>query len=551
MTAIRASLDPALTGPGARFEIGVEDVLGEPMEVFVNRARSLRVLLERSARHGDAEYIVSGDRRVTYAQHLRAVASVAAALRERFGIGSGERVAILAANCPEWIVAFWATVSLGAVAVGMNGWWAGDEIRYGLADAEPKLLIADRRRLERLDGDPGVPVVEIDSEFDALWHHDPDAALPDVAIDEDDPALILYTSGTTGRPKGAVHSHRNVIALVDVNTYNGARRAAASSGTRPVRGRAYLTNPLFHVSGLHNGAIALLAQGATTVWHVGRFDPAVAMATMERERATSWSIVATTAWRVVNHPDAGRYDLSSLMHVGGGASPISGALQQRIREVFPNVAQRLGIGYGLTECTSLATIAGGGDLLANPDTVGRPVPMTELEIRDADGRVLAEGEEGEIHVRSPLVMLGYWRNPAATDAVILSGRWLRTGDIGSIRDGQLFLAARRTDLILRGGENVYPAEIENCLEAHPGVRECAVLGVPHDELGQEVAAIVVPAPGASVTGTELAEHVGRHLAAFKVPSRWTVRDEPLPRNATGKLLRHVVAGDAEATFVEE
>jgi long-chain acyl-CoA synthetase len=546
MTTIRGT---AFGGPGGRFELDTEMVLGEPMEVFVNRARSLGSLLERSLRHGDLEYLVFGDRRISYAEHGRAVASVAAAMRARFGIGRGDRVAVLAANCPEWIVAFWATVSLGAMAVGLNAWWAGDEIRYGLADAEPKLLIADRRRVERLEAAVDVPLVEIESGFGALWGHDLDAALPDVAVDEDDPALILYTSGTTGRPKGAVHSHRNVIALVDVNTYNGARRAVP--GTRPQRARAFLTNPLFHVSGLHNGAVALLAQGATTIWNVGRFDPATAMATMERERATSWSIVATTAWRVVNHPDAGRYDLSSVTHVGGGASPISGALQQRLREVFPNVQTRLGIGYGLTECTSLATVAGGPDLLANPDTVGRPVVTTQLEIRDPAGNVVDEGVEGEIHVRSPLVMLGYWRNPTATDEVILPGRWLRTGDIGSIRDGQLYLAARRTDLILRGGENVYPAEIENCLEAHPAVRECAVLGVPDEDLGQAVVGVVVPMPGAALTERELTEYVGAHLAAFKVPSRWTMRDEPLPRNATGKLLRHVLTGAGDATFVEE
>ncbi len=348
-----------------------------------------------------------------------------------------------------------------------------------------------------------------------------------------------------------MNSHRNVIGLVDVQRFNLLAAPAAAGRACPVRRSFMMTNPLFHVSGLHNAAVALLAQGATIVWHVGRFDAAEAMATIERERCTVWSIVPTTAWRLVNHPDVDKYDLSSVIQVGGGAAPISGALQQRLREVFPNAAPRLGIGYGLTECSSLATIAGGPDLVANPDTVGRPIVMTQVEIRDEHGQAVGEGVEGEIHVRSPLVMLGYWRNPEATAASILPGRWLRTGDIGQIRDGLLFLAARRSDLILRGGENVYPAEIENCLEAHPGVREVAVVGVPHDELGQEVVAVIVPADPATFDVDEVRDYVAARLAAFKVPARWDVRSEPLPRNATGKLLRHVLVGDAVQTFVEE
>jgi acyl-CoA synthetase (AMP-forming)/AMP-acid ligase II len=536
--------------PGDRFAIVEEEVLGERMPVFANRARSLRELLQRSVAHGDVEYCVYGDRRISYAQHERAVASVAAAFRDRYGIGPGDRVAILGANSPEWIVAFWATVSLGAVAVGMNGWWAGEEIRYALADCEPKLLVADEKRLARIDGDAGgVPVVVMETGFAELWNHAPDADLPATPIDEDDPALILYTSGTTGRPKGAINTHRNVIALVTVSAHNLSRRPKPA--TPPPRAKVFMTSPLFHVSGLHNAAISRMEEGATIVWHVGRFDAGAALATMERERCTAWSVVPTTAWRVVNHPDVDKYDLSSLIQVGGGAAPISGALQQRLREVFPNAAARLGIGYGMTECSSLATTAGPQDLLEHPDTVGRPIATTLVEIRDADGNPVPEGVEGEIHIRSPLVMLGYWRKPEATRDAILPGRWLKTGDIGTIRDGLLYLSARRSDLILRGGENVYPAEIENCLEAHPSVRECVVLGVPHEELGQEVKAIIVGRDDVAVDPDELREYLAGRLAGFKVPSQWEIRTETLPRNATGKVLRHVLLGTADGGFVEE
>ena len=273
-------VDAQLLGPGGMFEMAEEDVLGTRMPVFKQRVPSLRTFVERSAGFGDAEYAIFGDRRLTFAQNERAVASVAKALREKYGVAKGDRVAILAANCPEWIVAFWATVSLGAIAVGLNGWWTADEILYGIGDCTPKLLIADRKRLERLGGaSPGVPVVEIESGFDALWNHDLTAPLPDGPIAEDDPVIILYTSGTTGRPKGAVHTHRNVIALVQMTIYTGVKGLMLAppppaDAPKPPPTCIFITNPLFHVSGLHTGAVTCLATGTRSVWHTGRYDPA-------------------------------------------------------------------------------------------------------------------------------------------------------------------------------------------------------------------------------------------------------------------------------------
>jgi acyl-CoA synthetase (AMP-forming)/AMP-acid ligase II len=211
----------------------------------------------------------------------------------------------------------------------------------------------------------------------------------------------------------------------------------------------------------------------------------------------------------------------------------------------------MGLGYGLTESTALATLNAGAELEAFPESVGRPLPTVQVEIRDPDGRPLPEGREGEVHIRGPLVMKEYWRNPQATAQAILPGRWLRTGDIGWMKDGRLTIESRKRDLILRGGENVYPAEIEMCLEAHPDVREAAVVGVDHPELGQEVKAIVVPAPGRRPDPEELARFVAGRLAYYKVPSRWELRDELLPRNATGKILKHVLTGDAANSFVDE
>jgi acyl-CoA synthetase (AMP-forming)/AMP-acid ligase II len=297
--------------------------------------------------------------------------------------------------------------------------------------------------------------------------------------------------------------------------------------------------------------VACLAGGVKTVWLSGRFDAKVALGLIEKERATSWAYTATLLHRVVHYADAARYDLSSLWQLGGGGSPIPVSLQTRARQVFTSAAKTMGVGYGLTEGTSLATINAGEELLRFPDSVGRPMPTIAIEIRGPDGEPLPDGREGEIHLRGPLVMLEYWRNPAATAEVILPGRWLRTGDVGKMIDGRLYLASRRHDLILRGGENVYPAEIEQRLELHPLVAEAAVIGVPHAELGQEVKAIVVPKMGSDVDLKALAAWAAEGLAYFKVPSLWEVRAEPLPRNATGKVLKHVLRDRGPSTFIDE
>jgi long-chain acyl-CoA synthetase len=496
------------------FELTEEVVLGQQLTVFVDRNRSLREVLDGSLDWGDRDYLVDGDRRITYAEHRAAVARVAAYLALN-GVTKGDRVAILGRNSIEWVVTFWATVSLGAIAVGLNAWWSAEELGFAVDDCEPVLLIEDMSAIEALLSGPSV-------------------AMPDVAIDEDDPAVILYTSGTTGRAKGATHSHRNLICLVQAQQHLAASRIPPGMVVPP--SRVLTSTPLFHVSGLHSGVVAGLASGGTTIWPAGRFDPAATLATIERERCTSWTTMPTTLWRVVHEPTASEYDVSSMRHVGGGGAAWSAALQAKIREVFgPDVSW--GIGYGLTECTGLATTSSFADLLAQPDNVGRPVATVELKI----------AANGEIWVRGPMVMLGYWRNPVATAAVIDDESWLHTGDLGEVRDGLLFLSARRTDLILRGAENVYPAEIENCLESHPAVAEVAVVGVPDEEFGQLVAAVVVPATGVSVDAADLSAHVKERLAYFKVPTRWVVRQDPLPRTATGKVVRAEVLANLMET----
>jgi acyl-CoA synthetase (AMP-forming)/AMP-acid ligase II len=211
----------------------------------------------------------------------------------------------------------------------------------------------------------------------------------------------------------------------------------------------------------------------------------------------------------------------------------------------------MGLGYGLTESVSSLTIIGGEELERHPESSGRPLPTVQLEIRDEDGKPLPEGVDGEIHARSPGAFLGYWRDPEATQEAFAPGRWLRTGDFGQLRDGRLYVNSRLRDLILRAGENVYPVEVEHCLEAHPEVGEAAVLGVEHPELGQEVKAVVVPVPGARLDPRALEAWCREHLAYYKVPAHWELREEPLPRNATGKVLKNLLPARAESPFVEE
>jgi acyl-CoA synthetase (AMP-forming)/AMP-acid ligase II len=486
------------------YDLTQEDVLGVPMTVFKDRYRSLRELLDASLEFGDQDYIVDGDHTISYAQHHAAVGPVAAWLASR-GVSKGDRVAILGWNSIEWVVGFWATVSLGAIAVGINAWWSPAEVERALADCEPTLVLDDMTEVATAMAGPAAP-------------------LPDTPIDEDDPAVILYTSGTSGTPKGAVHSHRNVIGLVQAQQHHINQRLPAGVTLPPAR--ILNSTPLFHVAGLHNGVVAGMGVGSATIWQPGRFDAEQTLRLLESERCTSWSTMPTTLWRGLHHPVAAEIDARALQHIGGGGAAWSPALQQKIRQVFgPQVSW--GIGYGQTECTALATSASFAELQQNPDTVGRPVATVEVKVDDA----------GEILVRGPMVMLGYWRNDEATRAVIDSQRWLRTGDLGEIRDGLLYLSSRRTDLILRGAENVYPAEIENCLEAHPDIAEVAVVGIPDDEFGQQVAAVVVPTDGTRLDEAELTAFVKDRLAYFKVPSRWFIRDLSLPRTATGKVVR--------------
>ncbi|WP_067439525.1 class I adenylate-forming enzyme family protein [Nocardioides jensenii] len=527
-----------LVGPGGPFELVEEDVLGTRLPVYRNRARALHEILADSVQHGDRTYIATAGERVTFTEHAARVSSLAQALVEDHGVTKGDRVVISAANTIEWVESFWAVVSIGAVAVAFNAWWSEREVEHGITLTTPVLAIADAKRAGAV-GQHGVPVLSIETDVPALCLAHPDAPLPSADVAEDDPAVLIFTSGTSGRPKAATHSHRNLLAVVEYHRMNDELMQAFGNPMDP-RDRGYLlVSPLFHIASLHNLVVPRLATGSKVALHLGSFDVERIYALIEAERVTNWGAVPTMASRMLDSDTAADFDLSSLTAFSLASAPSSLALKQRLRENLP-FATALVDSYGLTETSTGVSAATPADMAEAPGTVGRPTYGVQLEIRDPLGRTLGPGQEGEVCVRSSYNMLGYWRNEEATAATIREDRWLHTGDLGEVDEqGRLRLSSRRSDLIIRGGENVYPVEIENVLSEHPGVIECMVYGVAHEDLGQEVAAVVVHGPEAPAVD-DLAAFLKRELAYYKVPAHWRLTAEPLARNATGKVARAVV-----------
>jgi steroid-24-oyl-CoA synthetase len=555
-----------LTGPGGAFEIVTEDVLGVPLQVYKNRLRSLRDIVGMADARAGVDFLVQGDRRLTYDEHNAQVRRVAATLRE-LDISSGDRVAILSANNVEWVIMFWATASIGAVIVPLNAWWKTDELEFGLRDSGTKLLFCDAKRWhvirDRVDALPDLEhvfVMDLDDPDGTdrpaveLLGDDP-RVLPDVDVAEDDLLAIMYTSGTTGRPKGATLTHRqalanlqNIFCLGIANATRGGEAAPELSSD--VQSATLLVVPLFHVTGCLSTMMLCYASGAKLVlMPPGRFDPDDAMATIEREKVTGFGGVPTIMWRIVEAPNFEDFDLSTVVRVSYGGAPAAPELVQRIHERFPKVRKTLATAYGLTESASVATSNTGDDYRTHPDSVGRPAPTVEIEVVNDAGKVVPTGEPGEIWLRGPTMMRrGYWNRPDATSEAITTDGWFRSGDIGRFGDdGFLYLVDRAKDMIIRGGENVYCVEVEEVLFEHPDVVDAAVVGVPHKVLGEEVKAVVQLKPGSSAAADDLRAHCAAKLANFKVPEHVELRDEPLPRNPAGKVLKNVLRGD-ETSF---
>jgi acyl-CoA synthetase (AMP-forming)/AMP-acid ligase II len=550
-----AALPPAaadaLLGRGAPFELVTGPVLGHDHVVFARRPRTLRQLLDgQAADTPDLPFLISPGRQWTYREALEDIDATAAALRELYGVSVGDRVAIVAANDAGYAILMWAVLTLGAIVTSLNGWWTTPELEYGISLTAPLLIAGDERRLARLAGGgipDGVPV-RLLGELQAEAREFAGKAPEPADITEDSPAVILFTSGTTGRPRGATLSHRNIINFAMVNrlaaamagAVAGAMSVSAAAPAAPAAGSAprtcsIVSSPMFHVSGM----IAVLVTGAafpaTLVFPApGPWDPLTWLELTARHKVTTWSGVPTQFWRLLRHPDIDCYDTSSVLTVGSGGAVFPPELVRELHSRFPRV--RLGNGYGMSETVGLGTLTGGETFITVPESVGPAQATVEVQIRDEHGAVLPEGEIGEICLRSPSVFLGYWNDTAATRAALDGDRWYQTGDYGRIAGGLLYLESRRRDMILRGGENIYPIEIENRLTEHPDIDEAAVIGVDHRELGQEPKAFVVRRPGSDLTGEQVRAWCAAALAAFKVPASVEFR-AALPYTETGKLMK--------------
>jgi acyl-CoA synthetase (AMP-forming)/AMP-acid ligase II len=538
----------ALMGPGAPFEMVDEEVLGTTMRVFARRPRNLREVLETAGdRFGDQPFLIFPERTFTHRNLIDPVTDVACALRDRYGVGPGDRVAVVAANCEGHALSAWATICLGATLVELNGWWTGTELQYGIGLTKPKVILGDRKRLARLEGASiEVPVVCFEDELADLEREGraSGSRLGPNNIAEDDPFVILFTSGTTGRSKGAVLSHRAKIFMMMQAALQGAvgmilePASSANGAPAPTANCSIGVSPMFHISGL----IALVGGpliGQTVAYPPpGRWDPEVQLEMTQRFGATAWSLVPTQLWRLLDHPRFDQFDLSTLRRVGGGGATFQPELWRRVKEKLPQL-DRMGTGYGMSETCGCGTHQDGQAAEKHPDAVGAPCPGYSISVRDPDGAMVAEGEVGEIWLRGPCNLLRYWENPDATARSLDAHRWYHTGELGHISDGLLFLDGRGPELIIRGGENVYPIEIENRLIEHPAVAEAAVIGVPDRVLGEEIKAVVVLRPGHALDLPELQEWVGAALARFKVPASMQTVDS-LPHNAAGKVMKHLL-----------
>ncbi len=562
-----AEVTAALTAPGQMFEMEDVVVRGVPLRAWKHAPATLRVVLENSRAHGNAEFLVyDGDApgaqpgrfdRLTFDAHYRAAAALSHRLRDGYGVREGDRVAIAMRNLPEWSIAFWAAASAGAVVVPLNAWWTGAELQYGLEDSGSSVVFCDGQRAARISehlgtlpalrhvvvarGDGRSPPAGAVSFDEAIGAVAPDVEQRALDLEPEDDATIFYTSGTTGQPKGALGTHRNIctnlMSLVYAQARAAARRDPSATDSPPAAAgqNVYLLSvPFFHATGCHSVLVANLAfAGKIVLMH--RWDAGRALELIERERVTIFGGVPAMVWQVLEHSDFERRDISSVRGIGYGGAPAAPELVRRIEAMFPG--RTPSNGYGLTETSSVATMNTGDDYLRKPDSVCVAVPVCDVQVVDLDGRVLPSGDVGELWIRGPNVVKGYWNKPEATAEAITHG-WLHSGDVARIDgEGFVFIVDRAKDMIIRGGENVYCVEVEAALFEHPAVTDAAVMGLPHPVLGEEVGAVVHLAPGATASEEELRAFVAERLAAFKVPVRVWFLPEPLPRNANGKILK--------------
>jgi acyl-CoA synthetase (AMP-forming)/AMP-acid ligase II len=499
--------------------IATEEVGGVPFRMYSERPRRVASLLAFANGWGSRPHVVQGERVVTFQGLGNAVAAKARTLAEH-GVGRGDRIFILGWNGPEWIVNFWASIEIGAIPVLANAWWSAVEVANGVAALRPALILADARAAQKIPAGYANGSWAIDT---ASGRDGAAPAMPTARVDEEDTALIIFTSGTSGQPKAVALSHRAVLARLQMTLH--VTRKLPHQVDRSAHDVTLITGPLFHVGGMQSLLRAVIV-GDTLVFPRGKYDPAEVLELIERHKVNRWNAVPTMVSRLLDHPDVSRRDLSSLRSISIGGAPVYAALMQRIRTGLPSVSPRIPTGYGLTENGGQATASAGTEKIEQLGSTGRPLPCVEVSFAARPGL-----PDGEILLRSPTQMAGYI---GEDESPIDKEGWLHTGDLGRLDDkGNLWITGRCKDMIIRGGENIAPVAVERALTAIPGVVEAAVFGIPHPDLGEEIMAIVV-VEGA-LGPQQIKEKLRGSLASFAVPSLWKVQAEPLPVNDTGKV----------------
>jgi long-chain acyl-CoA synthetase len=550
-----------LTAPGSRFEMDEAVIRGVRTRVWKNAPPSLREVVMVGRMFANRDFIVYENDRATFESFYRATMALAHELQKQ-GVGKGDRVAIIMRNLPEWPVAFYAAAIIGAIVTPLNAWWTGPELEYGLVDSGAKVAIADAERLERIsehlvncpalervyvsryqDELPSPIVARLEDVLGAVndWIKLPELPMPDVAIAPEDDATILYTSGTTGKPKGALGTHRNMNSNIFASGSAAARNFLRRGEPVPVpdplndpQRCALLSVPFFHATGCFAVLNPTLITGGKLVL-MRKWDAELAMQLIEREKVNSAGGVPTIAWQLIEHPARSKYDLSSLESVAYGGAPSAPELVRKIVETFPKSLP--GNGWGMTETSATCTTHSAEDYENRPDSCGPAAPVCDLKIVGPDGQTLPPGEVGELWACGPNIVKGYWNKPEATRETFVDG-WVKTGDLARLdEEGFCFIIDRAKDMLIRGGENIYCIEVENVLYEHPAVMDAALVAVPHHSLGEEPGAIVHLKPGMHTTEMELREFVAGKLAAFKVPVKVVFWPETLPRNANGKILK--------------
>lgn len=561
-----------LTSPGQIFEMEDTDVRGVTLRTYKHAPQTLRDIFMLCRQHGERDYLVYEDERVTFNTYFNAVAHMANILRDKYGVQKGDRVAICMRNYPQWPVAFGAAVAIGAIATPMNSWWRGEELEYGFKDCGAKVAFLDIERVERLrehmvnlpelkhviiarcseeQGDPRMCAMEdlIGEAND--WAKLETLDLPEADLVADDDATIMYTSGTTGLPKGALATHRAIISNIFNSMASQARSFLRNGETIPTpdpnepQKVMLLSVPFFHATGAFAIMLPNIIRGVRIITQY-KWDPLEALDIIQRERVNAIGGVPTIVWQVLEHPDRDKYDLSSIDTVSYGGAPSAPELVASVRKNLNN--STVGNGWGMTETCATCTLNFGMDYVMKPDSAGVAGPAMDIKVVGPDGETLPAGEVGELWAKGPAVVKCYWNKPEASAETFVDG-WVITGDLARMdEEGFVYILDRAKDMLIRGGENIYCIEVENVLYDHPEIMDAAIVGIPHKVLGEEVGAVVQLTPGSTLTEDEVRSFAASHLAAFKVPVQVKFSTDVLPRNAAGKILkpelRALFTGDA-------